>query len=274
MWPIVFWEPCCSTADQMSMGLRMGAQAGTTSRSRSNGCAFQCGQRHPVLVAGIRTDNAPHAALWRGPRGGCSAAEGSDSKAARQSKKASESWTRSMPVRRQTASNTASDPASDPVCEAIACAPASVRPDFTTTTGLLVLALAAAFVKRSPSMIPSRYMPMVVVSSSSARYSSRSDSFTSPLLPIHATLDRPKGLKSAIQRPHPEEKTPDWPMRETPPGPMGSSPTMEVASPDACVDGADAVGAHEPEPSFANLFRQVLFVPWHLLHLCPSNRPC
>ncbi|OPZ52167.1 MAG: hypothetical protein BWY90_01231 [Deltaproteobacteria bacterium ADurb.BinA014] len=53
----------------------------------------------------------------------------------------------------------------------------------------------------------------------------------SPLLPMQATLARPNGLVSAIQRAQPEEKTPDCPMMDTPPGLMGSRPTMEVAMP-------------------------------------------
>jgi len=48
---------------------------------------------------------------------------------------------------------------------------------------------------------------------------------------MQATLPRPKGLVSAIQRAQPDEKTPDWPMMDTPPGRIGSRPTIDVATP-------------------------------------------
>src|SRR5262249_59955537 len=52
--------------------------------------------------------------------------------------------TRRQPARRKAASKTASAPASAPVCEAAALAPASCRPDLTTITCLVRLALRAA----------------------------------------------------------------------------------------------------------------------------------
>ncbi len=212
------------------MGLRTGAHAGITSASFLSVAGFSSGRTMPYSSAASVAATQPMPVMentpMRFPRG-----RGSFSKADKVSKNASGLCVRTRPVLRQTASNTASDPASEPVCDATAAAPASLRPAFITTTGFFLLAFSAALMKRRPSITPSRYMPTVRVTQSSARYSRRSLSLMSPLLPMQATLASPKGLVSAIQRAQPDEKTPDWPMIDTPPALIGSRPTMDVAMP-------------------------------------------
>ena len=211
-------------------GIATGAHEGITSPSFLRVAGLKRGRTMPYSSAASVAATQPMPVMenapMRFPRG-----KGSVSKADNVSKKASGLCVRTRPVLRQTALNTASDPASDPVCEAMAAAPASLLPAFMTTTGFLLEALSAALMKRRPSITPSRYMPMVKVAGSSVRYSRRSLSLMSPLLPIQATLDSPNGLVSAIHRAQPDEKTPDWPMIDTPPALIGSSPTMEVAMP-------------------------------------------
>jgi len=113
-------------------------------------------------------------------------------------------------------------------------------------------AISAALTKRRPSTTPSRYMPMVKVAASSGQVSRSPLSLMSPLLRCRPPW-QPEGLVSAIQRAQPDEKTPDWPMIDTPPTLIGSRPTMEVAC-RRMVESAYAIGSHNTNARPARLF--------------------
>jgi hypothetical protein len=51
------------------------------------------------------------------------------------------------------------------------------------------------------------------------------------MLPMQATFCEPEGFDVSDPPPPADEKTPDCPMSDTPPGRSCSSPTIEVASP-------------------------------------------
>ena len=89
------------------------------------------------------------------------------------------------------ASKTSSEPASEPVWEAAATAPRFERPDLMTTTGLSRVASSSTSTSLSPSPTPSTYIRMTFVRSWCMRYSRRSASSMSALLPTETMADMP-----------------------------------------------------------------------------------
>ena len=83
-------------------------------------------------------------------------------------------FTEIMPVCLHSASHISREPAIEAVCELTAREPPSVRPPFHKTSGFLGLISFAISKRARPSLAPSRYMPMISVSSSSARYRKKS----------------------------------------------------------------------------------------------------
>ncbi len=74
-----------------------------------------------------------------------------------------------MPCWRAMASKTRSSPDNEPVWDLAAWAPFFDLPDLMTITGFLSPVCCAVLMKRSPSVIPSRYIRMALVDGSSLR---------------------------------------------------------------------------------------------------------
>ncbi|EKD35123.1 MAG: hypothetical protein ACD_75C02047G0003 [uncultured bacterium] len=96
-----------------------------------------------------------------------------------------------------------------------ALAPASVRPPLRKITGFFAATCLAILVRFLPSEIVSRYMEMTSTSSSLPKYSNRSFSLTSHLLPIEQTLLTFRLSLATISAAIPAANSPDWPISTT-----------------------------------------------------------
>ena len=123
------------------------------------------------------------------------------------------------------ASKISSEPASDPVWEAAAMAPRSDRPDLITTTGTFWVVILTARMSRSPSRTPSMYIRTIFVFGSVTRYSRRSASSTSVLLPTETIAERPMFSTAALPI-MAMPKAPLWVMMATCPGMMPELPNV------------------------------------------------